>query len=69
MYSSYVGMLLCMRRVRSDFTSTLVHGLAFGIPKFCIAPYDKLIILNDNLKLGYKCDVKSGLNVAVDGLK
>ena len=27
-------------RLRPDFTSKLVHGLAFGTPKFYIAPYD-----------------------------
>ena len=27
---------------RPDFTSKLVHGLAFGTPKFYTAPYDKI---------------------------
>ena len=29
---------------RPDFTSKLVHGLAFGTPKFYIAPFDKITI-------------------------
>ena len=45
---------------RPDFTSQLVHRLAFGIPKFYIAPYDKI---NHRLvNLSSSCDVKSGLN-------
>ena len=28
--------------LRLDFTSKLVHGLAFGTPKFYIAPYGKI---------------------------
>ena len=28
--------------LRPDFTSKLVHILAFGTPKFYIAPYDKI---------------------------
>ena len=28
--------------LRPDFTSKLVHVLAFGIPKIYIAPYDKI---------------------------
>ena len=28
--------------MKPDFTSNLVHGLAFGTPKFYIAPYDKI---------------------------
>ena len=39
--------------------SKLVHGLAFGIPKFYIAPYDKI---NHGLfNLSSNCDVKSSL--------
>ena len=47
--------------LRPDFTSKLVHRLAFGTPKFYIAPYDKI---NHRLvNLGCNCDVKSGLNL------
>ena len=43
--------------------SELKHGLAFGTPKFYIAPYDKT---NHALvNLSYNCDVKSGLQVVV----
>ena len=47
--------------LRPDFTSQLVHGLAFGIPKFYIAPYDK--INHGLVNLSSNCDVKSGLKV------
>ena len=39
--------------------SNLVHGLAFGTPKFYIAPYDK--INHGLVNLSCNCDVKSGL--------
>ena len=45
--------------LRPDFTSKLVHVLAFGTPKFYIAPYDK--IKHELVKLSSNCDVKSGL--------
>ena len=46
--------------LRLDFTPNLVHRLAFGTPKFYIAPYGKI---NHRLfNLDYNCDVKSGLN-------
>ena len=48
-------------RLRPDFTSKLVHVLAFGTPKFFIAPYDK--IKHELVNLSSNCDVKSGLNV------
>ena len=48
--------------LRPDFTSKLVHGLAFGTLKIYIAPYGKI---NHRLvNLSYNCDVKSGLNHA-----
>ena len=44
---------------RARFHVKVVHGLAFGIPKFYIAPYDKI---NHRLvNLSSNCDVKSGL--------
>ena len=50
--------------LRTDFTSQLVHGLAFGIPKFYIAPYDKI---NHRLvNLSSMCDVKSGLSIIIN---
>ena len=45
-------------RLRPDFTSNLVHGLAVGTPKVDIAPYDK--INHGFLNLNSNCDVKSG---------
>ena len=45
--------------LRPDFTSKLVHVLAFGTPKFYIAPYDK--IKHKLVNLSSNCDVKSGL--------
>ena len=42
---------------RSDFTSKLEHGLAFGTPKFYIVPYDK--INHTLVNLSYNCDVES----------
>ena len=49
--------------LRPDFTSKLVHVLAFGTPKFYIAPYDK--IKHKLVNLSSNCDVKSGLNSEV----
>ena len=43
---------------RLDFTSKLVHVLAFGTPKFYIALYDK--IKHELVNLSSNCDVKSG---------
>ena len=40
--------------------SKLVHVLAFGTPKFYIAPYDK--IKHELVNLSCTCDVKSGLS-------
>ena len=50
--------------LRADFTSKLVHGLAFGIPKFYTAPYDK--INHGLVNLSCNCDVKSGLRSRFD---
>ena len=44
-----------------DFTSKLVHVLAFGTPKFYIAPYDK--IKHELFNLSSNCGVKSGLRL------
>ena len=44
---------------RPDFASKLVHGLAFGTPKFYIAPYGK--INHGLVNLSCNCDVKSDL--------
>ena len=43
---------------RPDFTSKLVYILAFGTPKFYIAPNDK--VKHELVKLSSNCDVKSG---------
>ena len=48
---------------RPDFTSKLVHELAFGTPKFYIAPYDK--IKHGLHNTSSNCDVKSGLSTAL----
>ena len=48
---------------RPDFTSKLVHILAFGTPKFYIAPYDKL--KHKLVNLSSNCYVKSGLSVKI----
>ena len=47
------------KSLRPDFTSKLVHVLAFGTPKFYIAPYDK--IKHELVNLSSNCYVKSGL--------
>ena len=47
--------------LRPDFTSKIIHVLAFGIPKFYIAPYDK--INHGLVNLSCNCDVKSGLSL------
>ena len=47
--------------LRPDFTSKLVHVLAFGTPKFYIAPYDK--IKHELVNLSSNCDMKSGLSL------
>ena len=46
---------------RPDFTSKLVHGLAFGTPKFYIVPYDK--INRCFVNLSHNCNVKSRLRL------
>ena len=43
--------------------SKLVHVLAFGTPKFYIAPYDK--IKHELVNLSSNCDVKSGLSIYI----
>ena len=47
--------------LRPDFTSKLVHVLAFGTPKFYIAPYDK--IKHKLVNLSSNCDMKSDLSI------
>ena len=47
--------------LRPDFTSKLVRELAFGTPKFYIAPYDK--INHGLVNISSNCDVKSGLRL------
>ena len=59
-FSSPVHGTLHFGVLRSDFTSKLEHGLAFGTPKFYIVPYDK--INHALVNLSYNCDVKSGQN-------
>ena len=49
--------------LRPDFTSGLVHGLAFGTPKFYIAPYGK--IKHGLVSLSSNYDVKSGLSAFI----
>ena len=46
-----------------DFTSYLVHGLAFGTPKFYIASYDK--INHELVILCCNCDVTVNCHVTV----
>ena len=43
-----------LRPERTDFTSNLAHGLAFGISKFYIAPYGK--IKHKLVNLSSNCD-------------
>ena len=53
--------------LRPDFTSNLVHGLAFGTPNFYIALYGKI---NHRLvNMSYNCGVKSDLRVSGVELK
>ena len=52
-----------LHSLRPDFTSKLVHVLAFGTPKFYIAPYDK--IKHELVNLSSNCDVKSGLRLSL----
>ena len=47
--------------LKSDFTSNLVYELAFGTPKFFIAPYGK--INHRFVNLSCNCDVKLGLTL------
>ena len=49
------------RCLRPDFSSNLVHGLAFGTPKLYIAPCGKTN--HELISLSYYCDVKSGLSM------
>ena len=59
-FTSFDPLAYCFG-LRPDFTSKLVHVLAFGTPKFYIAPYDK--IKHELVNLSSNCDVKSGLSV------
>ena len=63
---SYIGLvdprLPRHRRVRPDFTSNLIHVLAFGTPKFFISPHGK--INHGLVHLSSNCGVKSGLSVS-----
>ena len=54
-------------RLRPDFTSKLVHVLAFGTPKFYIALYDK--IKHELVNLSSNCDVKSVLSNSSKNVK
>ena len=47
--------------LRPDFTSNLLHGLAFGTQKICIAPYGK--INHGLVNMSSNCGVKSGLRI------
>ena len=58
-------LLVSHEILRPDFTSKLVHVLAFGTPKFYIAPYDK--IKHQLVNLSSNCDVKSGLSRIFSG--
>ena len=58
-YHYFHGRLLVNFCLRPDFTSKLVRELAFGTPKFYIAPYDK--INHGLVNMSSDCDVKSGL--------
>ena len=67
--SSRIGLNLHFKSdvksdLRPDFTSKLVHVLAFGTPKFYIAPYNK--IKHELVNLSSNCDVKSGLRHQYD---
>ena len=59
--ASSLHIFIKYMQLRPDFTSKLLHGLAFGKPKFYIAPYDK--INHGIVNLSCNCDVKSGLSV------
>ena len=64
LFSCKDSMCLTVRkrflRLRADFTSKLIRELAFGTPKFYIAPYDKINHGLVNMSSNY--DDKSGLN-------
>ena len=61
-FSSILLFFFFFSGLRPDFTSKLVHVLAFGTPKFYIAHYDK--IKYKLVNLSFNCDVKSGLSIA-----
>ena len=50
-------------RLRPDFTFKLVYVLAFGTPKFYIAPDD--LMKHEFVNLSSNCDVESGLSLRV----
>ena len=70
LYQSAYSPSICLlnhawiNSLRSDFTSKLNYGLAFGIPKFYIPPYDK--INHALINLSYNCDVKSSLRLVFE---
>lgn len=46
--------------LRTDFTSNLVHELAFGAPKFYILPYGKTMdLLNFDVKSDLRADIET----------
>ena len=55
--------LLLKLRPRTDFTSNLVRLLAFGTPKFYIAPYGK--INRELINMSSSCDAKSDPSVPI----
>ena len=59
--------MIFIQILRTDFTSKIVHVLAFGTPKFYIAPYDK--IKHELVNLSPNCDVKTGLGDLVASIK
>ena len=57
----YQVLINSLKGLRPNFTSKLVHVLAFGTPKFYIAPYDK--IKHELVNLSSNSDVKSSLSL------
>ena len=59
-----IVVFIVKTRFRPHFTSKLVHGLAFRIPKFYIESYDK--INHGLVNLSSNCDLKSSYSGSAD---
>ena len=63
LFLDFISCSIYIESLRADFTSKLVRELAFGTPKFYIAPYER--INHGLVNMSFNCDVKSGLRLVL----